>query len=368
MKIKLCIYLIILLSHNCMAKILQPENNTHTVVYGYDISSLPPVDRVELYTHRVAGYDTSDGEKWGRNTLQCFSTQSSDYGRCPTSPQPGHEDPLNITLKFNNSLNNASKTITLVATKNPSTGGNNIITSPLNSSWYGAYGVRFTAWIPMAEVRKLGIGSWNGQLKMGVYQNDRNNTTTNVKKVADWNTFIKINIKDSGKVKIFFPEFRTTSPVVNLNLNSRPGEKSELGGTTRLDMCLYDGNNSASNRIRLKFSDQGYLPADRSPGMFSLYRANADKNLITNRIDYQLRISDPTMGEFRDVKNGIDMIFTGTNSRKFQKLVVIPGIPGASLCVPAPLVFITPKIKLSDKKAGRYRGVVTIIYTPTTES
>ncbi|WP_340138573.1 CfaE/CblD family pilus tip adhesin [Pantoea ananatis] len=48
--------------------------------------------------------------------------------------------------------------------------------------------------------------------------------------------------------------------------------------------------------------------------------------------------------------------------------MVLPGVPGTSLCVPAPLTLTTPRFKLSDKSSGQYSGKLRIVYTPTTQT
>ncbi|MGK9616956.1 CfaE/CblD family pilus tip adhesin, partial [Salmonella enterica subsp. enterica] len=57
---------------------------------------------------------------------------------------------------------------------------------------------------------------------------------------------------------------------------------------------------------------------------------------------------------------------SGTNKGVLRR-VVLPGQRNSVLCVPAPMELITPSFTLSSKTAGRYRGTLRIIYTPTTQ-
>lgn len=97
---------------------------------------------------------------------------------------------------------------------------------------------------------------------------------TNVTKLHTWSADIVFNVTDNSNQQIYLPAFPTSAPVVNLNLKTRPGVGSgkSVSGSTSLDVCLYDGNNSASKRISLLFQDEGITAPERADGQFSLYR------------------------------------------------------------------------------------------------
>ncbi|MEB7886708.1 CfaE/CblD family pilus tip adhesin [Serratia fonticola] len=170
--------------------------------------------------------------------------------------------------------------------------------------------------------------------------------------------------------QIYFPGNMVAAPKVDLNISNRPGSQknTNASGHTSLDMCLYDGNNSSSSRISLRFMDEGASAPGRVAGRFSVYLQDGNKALATNRLDYRLSVINPTTGAMQDVDNEKEIIWTDTNRRNIQREVILPGVPGVSLCVPAPLTLVTPAFLLADKKAGRYTGKLRIIYTPTTQT
>jgi hypothetical protein len=165
---------------------------------------------------------------------------------------------------------------------------------------------------------------------------------------------------------IFFPTSRFSTPIINLDFSHRPGSQKNVSGRASLDMCLYDGNNSVSNRVSLRFQDEG--ASGRPAGQFSLYLEGADENKAKNRLDYQVSVLNPTTGAQQNVANGSEIIWDGVNQRNIQRQVILPGIPGVSLCVPAPITLVTSPFIMEDKTAGRYSGMLRIIYMPTTQT
>jgi len=187
---------------------------------------------------------------------------------------------------------------------------------------------------------------------------------------VDWTANLSLNVTDYGNQQIFLPAFPTSAPVINLNLNTRPGASNgkTVSGSSSLDMCLYDGNNSASNRISLLLQDEGGTATGRPAGQFSVYRKGGDKSKAGDRLDYQVSVINPTTGALQNVVNGTEIVWSDTNRRNIQRQVILPGISTPALCVPAPLTLTTPAFSLSDKTAGDYSGTLRIIYTPTTQT
>lgn len=187
---------------------------------------------------------------------------------------------------------------------------------------------------------------------------------------TSWTANIVLTVTDLNNQQVYFPAFPYSTPRVDLNLNNRPGtsKNTAASGSASLDMCLYDGSNSSSNRVNMLFSDEGAGATGRTAGLFSVYRSGADKTQAANRIDYQVSVINPTTGAAQAISNGTEISWTGTNRRNIQRQVVLPGVPGASLCVPAPIRLVTPAFNLADKTAGHYTGKLTIIYTPSTQS
>ncbi|WP_417878289.1 CfaE/CblD family pilus tip adhesin [Vibrio sp.] len=214
------------------------------------------------------------------------------------------------------------------------------------------------------QLKLLTGGTWEATLKL--YQRNSKNSSVNL---GTWTINLTINVTDTGSQQIYFPRFNTASPVVNLNLNNRPGTGNNLtaSGSSSLDMCLYDGSNSTSRQISLIFSDEGSPASNRAAGQFSVYRRGADKSQEANRLDYEVTVINPVTGASQKVSNGTEIVWQNTNQRNIQRQVVLPGVPGVSLCVPAPITLRTPSFSLSNKNAGFYTGQLKIIYTPTTQ-
>jgi hypothetical protein len=302
------------------------------------------------------------------NNLICYSENNAAYGACPTKLIWGSSVPANsLKLTFKHEGNTS---VTLDLTSIKVRAGFQYVASWKASNLQSG----FSVYIPAAELNKLTLpGRWQARLKMRVMAWDICDAylTTGCAGIqrVDWNADIMLDVTDLGRQLIYFPAFPNATPQVNLNLNNRPGaQNTTASGTTSLDMCLYDGSNSSSNRISLLFQDEGASASGRPAGQFSVYRQGADKNQASNRLDYQVSVINPTTGAVQNVSNGSEIIWTNTNRRNIQRQVVLPGVQGVALCVPAPITLTTPTFRLADKTAGRYTGRLRIIYTPTTQT
>lgn len=213
-----------------------------------------------------------------------------------------------------------------------------------------------------SALSSLTAGNWQGKLIM--HQRD---TSFPSRIAGSIIVNLTINVTDDHKQIIYFPAFPNSDPRVDLNLNYRPGSGKNGGvsGSSSLDMCLYDGGTSAKT-VRLLFQDQSVSVLGRDPDSFSIYRDGANKNQGGNRIDYKLQVVNPTTGGHDTVLNGKDIIWQNANARGIQRNVVLPGIPGVSLCLPAPLNFITPAFNYSEKSSGHYTGVLRVFYSIAT--
>lgn len=208
---------------------------------------------------------------------------------------------------------------------------------------------------------EIPTGDWTGALKLN-FVNAKNNVTAH----GTYN--IHVVVTDENMQTIYFPQFPASQPVVNLNLDIFPGnlQQGTAKGKTSIDMCLYDGSNSSSNHVILRFEDEGTSAPGRPTGQFSVYLDGADKSTAANRLDYNVSVLNPTTGILQQVNNGVQIQWDNTNKRNILRQVVLPGIPGVSLCVPAPLTLTTPEFPLSTKSGGHYSGVLKIFYMPVT--
>jgi hypothetical protein len=302
------------------------------------------------------------------NSLLCWSNNPL-IGACPTRlfwPSSGATANAQLTLRFTHT-NGQTKDLNLLSIK--AMGG--------WPSWIpdgGLYSQGFSTSIPSSELNKLDVpGVWHAQLHMVVkaWDNCATAATDGCPGTirALWLADITLNVTDNSNQQIYLPAFPTSAPIVNLNLNTRPGTGAgnTVSGSTSLDMCLYDGNDSASNRISLRLQDEGVTAAGRPAGQFSIYRRGGNKSKASDRLDYQVSVINPTTGASQALSNGTEIIWSDTNRRNIQRQVILPGISKPALCVPAPLTLKTPAFSLSDKTAGDYTGTLRIIFTPTTQ-
>jgi hypothetical protein len=300
------------------------------------------------------------------NSLVCYSTNNSQNGACPVNLFWNKDsDPMKLMLIFTHKETGKRRYVQLSSYK---------ATGFLSWVSGSAVGSGFSTYIMSSELKsKLDLaGIWQAELKMQVKAwekcDNHDDGCPGVHR-AGWKANITLNVTDYGNQQIYLPAFPTSAPIVNLNLNTRPGTGAgkTVSGSTHLDMCLYDGNDSASNRISLRLQDEGVTAAGRPAGQFSIYRRGGNKSKASDRLDYQVSVINPTTGASQALSNGTEIIWRDTNRRNIQRQVILPGISKPALCVPAPLTLKTPAFSLSDKTAGDYTGTLRIIFTPTTQ-
>ncbi|MBC3377654.1 phage tail protein [Serratia fonticola] len=354
-----------------------PMARDTALTVSFDRASIPA--NVVIWDSLSGGYDETDPPKWARNTLVCQSRTDTTYGACLVNPvwYALQVRPTKVTLNF--SLEGGDTVVAAVIEGRRITNCGTYGSAEAQGSTCIA---KFTFSIPAAELRKLNrTGKWTATLKQNLMQwpygtscggdiYDPAVGCKNASLLFTWTAKITLNVTDYGNQQIFLPAFPTSAPVINLNLNTRPGTGSgkNVSGSTSLDMCLYDGNDSASNRISLLLQDEGDTPEGRPAGQFSVYRRGGDKSNTSDRLDYQVSVVNPTTGAMQNVANGKEITWSDTNRRNIQRQVILPGVSMPALCVPAPLTLTTPAFSLSDKTAGDYTGTLRIIYTPTTQT
>ena len=350
----------------CYAVYEAPMARNTTLTAKYDRMAVP--SSLTIWDHLSGGSDGSDSfdDIWLRNSLVCKSTSDPTYGACVrTSPVwAGSVSDSNIVLKFTRDGTSTSVNLTVFGARDAGYGCR--VNAPSTAIVCGSSRAPslFTYTLSQSELAKLTTpGVWRATLKQDLWQWTSTYLYT-------WTASIVLTVTDLNNQQIYFPAFPYSAPRVDLNLNNRPGtsKNTAASGSASLDMCLYDGSNSSSNRVSILFSDEGASATGRAAGLFSVYRTGADKSQAANRIDYQVSVINPTTGAPQAISNGTEITWSNTNQRNIQRQVVLPGVPGVSLCVPAPIRFITPVFNLADKAAGRYTGKLTIIYTPSTQS
>ncbi|HIE6455541.1 TPA: CfaE/CblD family pilus tip adhesin [Serratia marcescens] len=355
-----------------------PMNRSTSLTAEFDKSSLPT--SLTIWNALSGGQDDTNGQKWGRNTLTCLSTTDTTYGACattaawmyPVSTEGRSAVRLAFTLMGgkNQVVLNITPMHSIYFSTGSCRGQSHTNYASLAYGCDGSLAVfnQFTYSIPQSELTKLSSpGTWKATLKQNLKSWSGSGGTT----INTWSADIALTVTDLKNQQVYFPEFPYAAPRVRLNLSNTSGlgapANQYVGGTSLLDMCLYDGKNSASSQINMIFRDEARFTPGRPYGYFSVYLNGAENGDISNRIDYALSILNPTTGKVESVLNGVEITWRDTNARNIQKQVVIPGVPGISLCVPAPLTFTTRTFRLADKNEGMYSGVLTVIYTPSTQ-
>ncbi|HHQ4308639.1 TPA: CfaE/CblD family pilus tip adhesin [Serratia fonticola] len=357
---------------------ITPQAQDTKVNITFDRMSLPA--NIFIWD-KVFGGSTDSGEctdtatckdKDNINSLTCYSATDPTNGACQVKlfwwDSTNNETSIYLTLRFTHS-SGKTKDLRVASVK--------IGRTKETASWISGSILRpegFSTYIPASELNKLSdVGVWKADLKMQVKAWDdcsgASNGCSGIHRV-DWKANIILKVTDYGNHQIYLPAFPTSAPSVNLNLNTRPGigAGNSVSGSTGLDMCLYDGNDSASNRISLLLQDEGDAAPDRIKGQFSVYRSGGDKAKASDRLDYQISVINPTTGAVQNIANGKEIVWIDTNRRDIQRPVILPGGVAPALCVPAPLTLTTPAFSMADKTAGDYTGKLRIIYTPTTQT
>ncbi|EJF29549.1 phage tail protein [Enterobacter sp. Ap-916] len=364
-----------IVSFSCKAIYEPPMNRTTNLTAEFDKNSLPA--SLIIWNALSGGQDDTNGQKWGRNTLTCLNATDTTYGACATTSSWWYnstDNRLYVRLSFSlkGSSTKVDLNITPIKQWNVISGGcagqSKNTPASMTTGCDNALIVTsdFTYSIPQSELAKLSSpGTWTATLKQNLRLWDNGYGILGV-----WSADISLTVTDLKSQQVYFPTFPYSTPQVNLNLSNRTGTKNtqSMSGKSVLDMCLYDGKNSTSSQVNMIFSDERASAPGRQPGFFSVYRNGADKSQAENRVDYQLSVLNPTSGQSQIISNGAEVLWKNTNERKIQRQVVIPGVSGVSLCVPAPLTFTTPQFRFADKSAGIYSGKLTVIYTPSTQS
>lgn len=363
-----------LASAPCLAVYEAPMARNTTLTATYDRMSVPT--KLVVWDNLSGGWDDTDGNKWGQNTLVSLSATDATFGAGATEPKGWNIAPPQdwyVRLKFSlegtstsvDLLVRSSHTLTFLSPASCIYGSPEYAASSASSCHGLLEGTNlFSYYIAQSELAKLTLpGVWTATLK-------QNLTKWYKVHLNLWTASIRLTVTDLKSQQIYFPAFPGTAPRVNLNLSNRPGTQNNTtaAGSASLDMCLYDGSNSSSTQINMIFRDEGAAATGRAEGMFSVYREGGDKGQASNRLDYRVSVVNPTTGAVQGISNGTEIVWNNTNKRNIQRQVVLPGVPGVSLCVPAPITLFTPTFKLADKAAGRYTGRLTVVYTPSTQT
>lgn len=373
----------LIISQCAHADIEQPTGRETQITEYFDRQSIP--SQIDIWTNESGGYDSSKPSFWGMNTVVCKSSTDPKNGQCTTVSNSGPTGIGSIPLTFTEKRSKLSVVLKVSGYHLPHFTGTQCsgsftlpfpstanISCRLNDIKIIPDGTIFTAYITQAELKKIPFGGiWEASLEMYLKQ------WTPYKTLGNWNAKFALNISDVSNQAIYFPSFgagqgKDAQPHVDLNLRPLPGGDRQilgrLSGSTSLDMCLYDGYGSNSRQFQVQLSEPPEYPENpegRQAGKFSVYNDIGNRNEISNRIDYGVKMYFPESNSFQDVVNGTTYTLPNINTDDIRAVRLASNISNVVLCVPTPLQINTPAFNIVDKTNGHYTGKIRVVFTPS---
>ena len=377
----------LIISQYAHADIEQPTGRETQVTEYFDKQSAP--SQIDIWTNESGGHDSSKPSFWGLNTLVCKSSSDPKNGSCATVSMGSGTGKGTIPLRFTEKRSKLSVVLNVTNYHTdrysqtdycndvstfylpfPSTA--NMTCTTNDGTKYKSDGTAFTAYITQTELKKIPFGGiWEASLELYLKQ------WTPYKTLGNWNAKFALNMSDVSNQAIYFPSFgagqgKDAQPHVDLNLRPLPsGDRQILGrlsGSTSLDMCLYDGYGSNSRQFQVQLSEPPEYPENpegRQAGKFSVYNDIGNRNEISNRIDYGVKMYFPESNSFQDVVNGTTYTLPNINTDDIRAVRLASNISNVVLCVPTPLQINTPAFNIVDKTNGHYTGKIRVVFTPS---
>ncbi|MEY8710754.1 hypothetical protein A9B99_13710 [Mangrovibacter phragmitis] len=294
--------------------------------------------------------------------MYCFDNSNESRGACDNGTAAGVF--TDIRLRFTEKHSGQQVTLTMQGKRmtyasSPYTSWGQIsFTPPFYSVGYAPF---YYAISPeeMAKIPSGGI--WQATLQLRV-----RSMITNQYYVWQWP--ITFDVTDEQRMDILFPDSNSHNPKVDLNIRPLPGVPAPGGlssGRAHLNMCLYDGYNGHSSNIEMRITGQ-QRPAGISNDLFSIYHTSAGLNPEEDRgrLDFRINVQNPVTKTWEAVQNGETFIWQNTAQRSSLVPVVLSS--GLQvLCWPTVMEFTTPGFRASEKMAGLYQGIVTVVFTPS---
>ncbi|HDS1533310.1 TPA: pilin protein [Stenotrophomonas maltophilia] len=344
-----------------------PSSARQDIVMSWDRSAMP--GDIELWAPRtVLGYERSGELGYGSLHLTCMSNSDSAQGRCPI--RDTLEDltgvKSQISLRFSEARSSTQTDLDVVGeirradataicsldywSRSPRRIWTSVASICAGSSPVGT-GVELM--LPGSELKRLVAGRWTATLELVLRKAPD-------QQLATYTFHFDFTITDYDAVSIYFPEFPQTTPNVDLNLSYDPLAQT-VGGRKPLDMCLYDGLGSQSEYLGLTVTDT----SGRSPGPlgYSLWHDDGGSS-DDQRLDYMIELEHA--GVRRRMANGVEEQLRGIDTAKLR-LVLLPGMTQPVFCVPTPLLLTTPRVPITEQRAGGYEGQLKVeLRLPTT--
>ncbi len=337
-----------------------PSSARQDIVMGWDRSAMP--GDIELWAPRtVLAYSTAPGLPYATAHLVCTSASDARSGRCPTvGSTAGASGSGEIWLRAVERRSGLETEFRVHAGLQRPMDGVSCYSDywsvAVRPAWsadpevcgrHRSSGIGSELRIGSAELGRLVAGRWSAELVM-VLRQDIDGLI-----LATYTFTFDFTITDHDAVSIYFPEFPQTTPNVDLNLSYDPLAQT-VGGRKPLDMCLYDGLGSQSDYLGLTVTDT----SGRAPGPlgYSLWHDDGG-NGDDQRLDYMIELEHA--GARRRMSNGVEEQLRGIDTAKLR-LVLLPGMTQPVFCVPTPLLLTTPRVPITEQRAGGYQGQLKV--------
>lgn len=344
-----------------------PSSARQDIVMSWDRSAMP--GDIELWAPRtVLAYSDAPDLPYAKAHLVCTSASDARSGRCPTIGSPERADGTGeVWLRAVEKRSGLETEFRARAgLQRPMDGVScysDYWSTAVRPPWsanlevcgrHRSSGIGVELRIGSAELGRLVAGRWSAELVM-VLRQDIDGLI-----LATYTFNFDFTITDYDAVSIYFPEFPQTTPNVDLNLSYDPLAQT-VGGRKPLDMCLYDGLGSQSEYLGLTVTDT----SGRSPGPlgYSLWHDDGGSS-DDQRLDYMIELEHA--GVRRRMANGVEEQLRGIDTAKLR-LVLLPGMTQPVFCVPTPLLLTTPRVPITEQRAGGYEGQLKVeLRLPTT--
>ncbi|KAF1014611.1 MAG: CFA/I fimbrial subunit E [Stenotrophomonas maltophilia] len=337
-----------------------PASSNRDIVMSWNRSAMPR--EVELIPRRtVLAYEATGTLGYGRAFFTCNSSTNSSEGKCPTE-DTGEEATSKLSIVqvlFTETRSSMSVDVAVQGSLLRAHATQRCYSDywesdpyPLSSSvaadcsFQPATGTGAQLHIPEAKIQRLVAGHWKGKLLLTLRKGNGQELA-----VQEFN--FDFTITDHNAVSIYFPQYESATPLVNLDARFDPIQQT-IGGRVVVDMCLYDGLGSQASFLGVTARHT----SARAPGPtgFALWHETPG-NADSQRLDYKVTLKHS--GADVPLANGAETELQGIDSARLR-LVLLPGMSQPVFCVPTPMTLDMPLVPVSEKQSGVYWGDLKI--------
>lgn len=333
---------------------------TQDIVMSWDRSAVPG-EIVLLPEKTLLGFNTDQSKGYGRLHMTCRSESDSAAGRCPTvGSEITGATVTEVALSFAERRSGMRTDVRIIGALKRAFDDYQCyldywdeISRAISTTYSpvcvkdSANGTGVSLSIPASELSRLVAGRWKAQLILDVRQGAGSTA------LGSYVFNLDFTITDYDAISIYFPEFDSIAPLVNMNLRYDP-IRQVVAGRKELQMCLYDGLGSQSEFLGVTVRDSGPRPPIGSD--FAVWHSDGGSD-DSQRLDYQVGLNYG--GNRLAMKHGVEQLLHGIDSAQLR-LVLLPGMSQPVYCVPTPLTLETPPTPIASKRPGRYDGELTV--------